>query len=136
MKMTVLEKSECFRALLLLIGKDRKITKEERKYILRLGEILDFNREFSEASIDELLENRYINTEPPRFSSSAIAESVLKDAIGLAFADGHLDAEELKWLHAIAEKNGITVEWVQQEIESYSKNRPAESALLHLLHHI
>ncbi len=118
MKMTLLDKSECFRAFLLLIGQDGVITRDEREFLLRIGKMLDFERQFLETAIDDLLENRYINTKPPRFSIQEIAEAFLKDAVRVAFVDKDLHEGEFRWLQSIAAKNGLRDGWVRDEVES------------------
>lgn len=117
MKMTLLDKSECFRAFLLLIGQDGVITRDERDFLLHIGKMLDFERRFSETAIDDLLENRYINTNPPLFSVQEIAEAFLKDAVRIAFSDKDLHTGEFKWLQSIAVKNGLRDGWLSDEVE-------------------
>lgn len=118
MKMTVFDRSECFRAFLLLIGQDGIISHQERAILLEIGRMLDFERRFSETAIDDLLENRHISTEPPLFSHQEIAIAFLKDAIRIAHADKYFHSEEIVWLEAIAKKNGLKDEWVGDEIAS------------------
>ncbi len=107
MKMTPFERSECLRAFLLLVGQDGKITSSERNLLLYIGKKLDFEHRFCEIAISEILENRYINKEPPEFSRKEFAESVLRDALKIALADDKLHPKELQWLASIAEKNGL-----------------------------
>lgn len=119
--MTVFDKSECFRAFLLLIGQDGVITQDERNLLLHIGKMLDFERRFSETAIDDLLENRHISNEPPLFSYREMAEAFLKDAIRIAFADEDVHKEEFLWLESIAKKNGLSGGWMKDEIASYRK---------------
>jgi hypothetical protein len=78
-RMNVFEKSECFRAFLLLIGKDRVIAEEERMSMMAIGKKLDFEPRFCTNAINDLLENRHISIDPPRFRSRKLVESLLRD---------------------------------------------------------
>lgn len=119
MKMRLLDKSECFRAFLLLIGRDKSISTHERKSLLEIGRILGFENRFCETSIDDLLENKYINADPPKFSHVAIAETFLRDAINVAFADDKFNTEEVRWLESIAVANGLSEMWLHDEISRF-----------------
>jgi hypothetical protein len=121
MKMSLYERSECFRAFLLLIGKDKSISPEERLLLLAIGKKLDFESRFCETSINDLLENQYISHEAPLFSRKDFAESFLLDAIGIALADNQLHPKELDWLTAIAAKNNLDMSWLQRMIEESQK---------------
>jgi len=118
MKMSLYERSECFRGYLLLIGKDRQISSEERILLLAIGKKLDFESRFCETSINDLLENKYISNEPPLFSCKEFAEGFLVDAVGIALADNELHSKELDWLSAIAKKNNIDRGWLQATTEA------------------
>lgn len=124
MKMTVFDKSECFRAFLLLIGQDGKITQEERESLLAIARKLDLERGFVETSINDLLENRHINTDPPRLSRKEFTESLLKDAIEVAFSDDEFHQKEFAWLMAIAVENALPEEWLEDAIEEYKQHFP------------
>lgn len=121
MKMSLFEKSECFRAFLLLIGVDRRVTSEERHLLLTIGRKLDFDAHFCETAIDDLLENRYIGNEPPLFSRREFAESFLRDGLVIAYTDRYLHPAELDWLARIAQRNGLSVEWMSAEIATLQK---------------
>jgi hypothetical protein len=110
--MNVFEKSECFRAFLLLIGKDRVIAEEERMSMMAIGKKLDFEPRFCTNAINDLLENRHISIDPPRFRSRKLVESLLRDGLRIALADRTLHPEELEWLVRIAEMNGLDRKWV------------------------
>ncbi len=119
MKMTLIDRSNCFRAFLLLIGKDRKITNRERERVLAIGKLLDFEREFCERSIDDLLENPYITPDAPVFSSPQIARSFLRDALCIAMTDEEaLHESEASWLHSIAIANGLPADFISSTMKS------------------
>lgn len=115
--MTLLDKSNYLKGLLILIGKDRSISEEEKKAIRRLGKILGFDAKFCEDAMNELLENEYIVEEPPKFSTKEVALSFIKDGINLACSDGSYHLPELNWLISIADKNGIDKMWCIDEFD-------------------
>jgi hypothetical protein len=67
-------KSHYYRGLLVLLRRDRIIHIREKDLMLRIGEILGFDRRFCEATIDELLSNSNITREPVLFSDERIKE--------------------------------------------------------------
>lgn len=112
-----LDRSNYVKGLLLMIGKDKKITDKERKYLHKTGKTLSFNEKFIERAIDELFENEHLGNEPPVFSQKQYAESFLRDAIKLACVDNDLSDEEFDWLQSIAESNSLSNEWLKNELE-------------------
>ena len=83
MKNDYLDRSSYVKGLLLLIGKDKRITDEERDFLHTVGTALSFNKKFIEQAIDELFENKYLGNEPPVFSQKQYAEAFLRDAMNL-----------------------------------------------------
>ncbi len=116
MTVSLLDRSNYYRGLLVLAAKDRIIDRRERELMLQWGRILDFEWRFCEAAIDDLLENKYLSHEPVIFSDRKIAECFLRDAIRLALADENLHPQELNWLMDVAQVNGLTQEWLDTEI--------------------
>lgn len=114
-----LDRSNYVRGLLLLIGKDRKITDAERNFLCTVAKTLDFNESFIENALNELLENAYLDHEPPVFSQKKYAESFLQDAIQLALIDHDLSTEELNWVHSAAAANKVSEEWLQTTLAHY-----------------
>jgi hypothetical protein len=117
MKIDVKDGGEYFRGLLLLISKDRKVTEAETVLMMRIGKALGFEREFCENAIREILDNKFIVDEPPRFSTSELARMFIRDGLTLARADEETNHGEVLWLKATAEKNGIGADWFHQEHE-------------------
>ena len=114
-----IDRSNYVKGLLLMIGKDKKITDEERDFLYVAAEILSFNKKFIESAVNELLENKYLGNEPPVFSQKQYAEAFLRDAIKLAFADNDLSSKEFDWLQSTAAANGLTNEWLKNELANY-----------------
>jgi hypothetical protein len=117
MKMTMLEKSECFRGFLLLIAQDRKVSLEEKDLLRRIGKVLDFEGHFCEEAMNDLLDNEFISRDPPRFSRREYAEAFLLDCIRIAGSDREIHPKERVWLLHIAEANGLTPSWVDQAVK-------------------
>ena len=115
MKISVVDGSNYFRGLLLLIRKYRKIAEPEVQLMQRIGKALGFGKEFCDNAIREVLENEYIEDSPPKFSSSELAVRFIKDGLSLAFSDNDFDRSEEEWLRMTAEKNGLDMEWFSQE---------------------
>ena len=128
MEIKVQDKSNYLRSILVLIGKDGKIGKEERQMVLKLSHILGFSKSFCEEAVNDLLENEYIIDDPPLFSEKAIAEAFLKDGMQIAFADKDIHLYEMNWLKAVGDKNNISPEWQLNEFEKIQKSTSAKAA--------
>lgn len=118
MKIPIIDASEYFRGLLLLIRKDHRITDVESLLMKRIGKTLGFEREFCENAIQEILENSYIKDTPPVFSMNVLAMKFIKDSLTLALSDKEAHAAEVEWLRATAEKNGLDIEWFLHELKN------------------
>ncbi len=119
MQMTLADRSNYFKGLLLLARKDNIIADEEKEMLLRLGELLQFNREFCERTIFNLLNNPHLDETPPTFSNKKCAELFLIDAIKVAFADHDLHKKEYTWMQEIAIQNGISCDWLDARISDF-----------------
>lgn len=123
MNISVLDGSNYFKGLLLLIRKDKKITKEEHKLMTRIGKTLGFEKMFIENAIQEILDNRHISMTPPVFSTQEIAEKFLKDGLIIAASDSEIHPREEGWLLSVAEINNIEKSWLSAEKNSILKNK-------------
>ena len=115
MKITVLDASNYFKGLLLLIRKDREITDSEMQLMKRIGKTLGFEREFFNNAIQDILENKYIVDAPPEFSTKELAIKFIKDGLTIAFSDNEFHSSEKEWLQSTAEKNGLDLTWFRQQ---------------------
>jgi tellurite resistance protein len=127
MKLTLREKSECFRGFLLLIGQDRVISPEEKELLRQVGKALDFDGRFCEEAMDDLLDNVHISTEPPVFSHREYAEAFMYDCIKIAGADRNIHPDELEWLARIAGANGLDRSWLDGAIQKLSEENAEAS---------
>jgi hypothetical protein len=111
------DKGNYFRGLLVLIGKDNIIGNEEKAKILEITNRLGFDPKFCNDAVNEFLENSYVDTNPPVFSSKIIAKSFLEEAINLSLIDNDFHIEELEWLQNVAKCNDITSDWLNEKIQ-------------------
>ena len=123
MRVSLVDRSNYYKGLLVLIGRDRIIDKRERELMLQLGAILNFEKRFCEAAIADLLDNKYITNEPIIFDEREIAECFLRDAIRLALVDKEIHSDELAWLRAIARANKFTDKWLDNESQRLQENK-------------
>lgn len=125
MKISILDGSNYFKGLLILIRKDHKITESETELMKHIGKTLGFDQEFCDSAIKEILNNEFIDETPPVFSNIEIAEKFIKDGLSLAYSDSLIHAEEEFWLREIAEKNSIDMMWfVQEQQNAIKRNGP------------
>jgi len=122
MNITVLDGSNYFKGLLLLIRKDNKITKEEHELMTRIGKTLGFEKKFIENAVKEILHNKYISTAPPVFSTRELAEKFLKDGFVIAASDREIHPHEEAWLYSVAKNNNIEKEWLVSEKKNILEN--------------
>ncbi len=105
---TIIDKSNYLKGLLILARKDNKLFDSEKEIIRDIAKKLDFNKDFYEEILRNLLANQYIKDDPMKFSDRKIAESFLADGFKLACADNNFDESELFWLKDIALVNEIS----------------------------
>lgn len=121
MKISVIDASNYFKGLLLLIGKDRKITDPEIALLQRIGKAFGFEKVFCDNAIRDILENKFILDVPPEFSRTELAKKFIKDGLTLAASDNAIDPSEEEWLLSIAEKNGLDSQWFYKERQGTEK---------------
>jgi hypothetical protein len=127
MQLNQLDKSNYFRAMLLLSGKDKKISNEERTFIDMLGQKLGFEESFRRQAINSFFENDYIKNEPPQFSTPEIAKSFIRDGIKLIKTDPKLHQQEIDWLVKVAFVNGIDETFIYDELAKSENLRLTET---------
>jgi tellurite resistance protein len=123
MEISVIDASNYFKGLLLLIRKDHKVTDPEAAMISRIGKQLGFEREFCETAIREIITNKYIEDDPPLFSSRELAMMFVKDSLAVALSDGILDYKEEKWLRTVVDRNQLSRRWFVRELENAASQR-------------
>lgn len=129
MDISVLDGSSYLKGLLLLIRKDHKISKDEHALMTRIGKTLGFEKTFVENAIQEILNNRYITSTPPVFSSRELAEKFITDGFIIAASDREIHPHEESWLLSVAGKNNIDQEWVSNEKKNILQKKKHERQL-------
>lgn len=129
MEITIQDGSNYFKGLLILIRKDKKVSKEEHAMMLRVGTRLGFDKEFIEESTREILYNIHIIVKPPVFSTRDIAEKFIRDGLIIAASDGEIHTDEEKWLLKTAKQNKIEKEWFYIEKRLVLNTKPANAEL-------
>jgi hypothetical protein len=125
MKVSLLNRSNYYKGLLVLLRRDRIIDAREKKFMLRMGEVLDFDRRFCEATIDDLLSNAHINRDPVLFSDDRIKKCFFRDALRLAFVDGCFHPMELRWLRTLARANNQSDQWLDGITQEFKEKKAA-----------
>lgn len=127
MVITLFDRSMYLKGLLLLIRQDREIHQNERHILMRIGEVLGFEKKFCENAITEVLGNKYIIDEPPRFANSDIAKCFIKDGLRLALVDGQFHKKEVAWLRAVAQQHSIEDSWYELALKAVLDQPPGEA---------
>jgi hypothetical protein len=115
MRIKIIDGSNYFRGLLLLIRQDRKIAESEILLMKRIGKTLGFEREFCENAIHEILDNKHIPDTTPEFSSIELAKKFIKDGLAIAHSDEEVHPSEEEWLRMTAINNGVDADWFEDE---------------------
>lgn len=123
MEISVIEASNYFKGLLLLVRKDHKVTETENALITRVGKRLGFEKEFCDTAIQEILKNKFIEDSPPRFTSKELAMMFVKDGLALAFSDNVMDYKEEKWLRSVVDINSLSRHWFVGELVNASARK-------------
>jgi hypothetical protein len=124
MNIDIIDASNYFKGLLLLIRKDRELTQPEIDHMKSIGKSLGFEKEFCDNAIDEILDNAYIEDVPPVFSTKELAIKFIKDGLYLAFVDHEeIHSDEEQWLRSTTEKNGLSTESFLQELKNVQSKR-------------
>jgi hypothetical protein len=133
MKLSLLDRSNYYKGLLVLLRRDRIIDDREKALMLQIGKIFDFDKRFCETTIDELLSNAHITREPIIFPDELISKCFVRDALRLAFVDGCLHPTELRWLRTVAYANNQNDQWLdaiilefEGKIETLDHSAPFE----------
>ncbi|MBK6875483.1 MAG: TerB family tellurite resistance protein [Ignavibacteria bacterium] len=120
MRIKIIDGSNYFKGLLLLIRQDRKITESEKLLMKRIGKTLGFEREFCENAIHEILDNKHIPDTIPEFSSIELAKKFIKDGLSIAHSDAEVHPSEEEWLRMTAKENDVDSNWFEDECRKAS----------------
>ncbi|HOW56426.1 MAG TPA: hypothetical protein PKZ12_00375 [Smithellaceae bacterium] len=123
MNIAVLDASLYFKGLLLLIRKDHKISNMEAQLMKRIGKSLGFEKAFCNRAIREIMDNKFIEDVPPRFSSAILAMKFIKDGLSFSLTDNVVHPREEEWLLSVALTNGLSRDWFLAEKDVAEKRR-------------
>ena len=129
MKISKIDASNYLKGLMLLIRKDHKITETENILLMRIGKSLGFEPEFCERTINEILNNNFIEDTPPVFSEKDLAVKFIKDGLAVIFSDNIIHPAEENWLVATAEKNDIDIISFSELKKEYAKRHQVSPKL-------
>lgn len=110
MTLTVIDRSNYLKGLLVLAKQDKVLEPTEKNYIRDIARRIGFGEDFYEESLRGLMVNKYITEEPIVFSTREIAEAFINDGLTLALIDSKMDIKEKLWLEKIAAANNIPSE--------------------------
>jgi hypothetical protein len=95
---------------------DRTISDPEKDMMMRIGKALDFNEEFCEKAIQDILDNEHIADEPPVFESPNLAKMFIRDGLTLGLCDhDSLHANEEEWLRCAVQRNSLDKVWFDEQ---------------------
>lgn len=107
------DRSKYFLGLLILTAMDGVIQPEEKRKLCEVAQLLDFEPEYYNEAIDNILENTHVKREAIQFSSISVARAFLEDGLRLALVDDDLASHEIEWLETIALANKIPESWLE-----------------------
>jgi ribonucleotide reductase beta subunit family protein with ferritin-like domain len=125
MEIPVQDRSNYLKGLLIVAKKDNQLAETEKKIIKNLALRLGFASDFYDETIRSLLSNKYIDCSPIKFSNSLIAESFITDGFNLAYSDKSVTHNEINWLKETSIINGLSEEWFEKKLSSYTKSNSA-----------
>lgn len=108
------------KGLMLLIRKDHEITEAEKVLLKRIGKSLGFEQEFCENTIDQILNNKFVEDTPPVFSEKELALKFIKDGLAVVFSDNKIHPAEESWLISTAQNNDIDITTFHEFKKKYS----------------
>lgn len=123
MEISIIDKSNYLKGLLITARKDNQLTETEKKLLKEISLKLGFASDFYEDIIKSLLNNKYIKDDPIIFSNKKIAESFVDDGLKLAYSDNQVSDNEINWLRTTSEANGIGKKWFEEKLALH-KNSP------------
>ncbi len=133
MELTLLDRSNYLKGLLVVAKKDNQLSEPEKKIIKGIAKRLGFATDFYEDTIRGLLANKYISENPIKFSDTKVAESFVTDGLNLAFADDLPAEKEIDWLRSTASLNNLNDDWFNIKIKSTKeilKSKPGDDITL------
>jgi len=123
MNIPLIDRSNYLKGLFITAKLDRQLTEKEKEILKKISDKLGFAKDFYDETIRGLLSNKYIVEDPIIFSNKTIAESFIRDAVKLVYADGMVSNIEIDWLKETASANRINEDFIKNEIK-LNENSP------------
>jgi len=121
--LTIIDKSNYLKGLLILARKDDKLVENEKKIIREAAKRLGFSKDFYEDTLRNLMNNKYLVDTPIKFSTTDIAKLFLSEGIELAATDNDLCEKEVTWLKSVAFENDISHDWFEETLNSIMSSK-------------
>jgi len=118
-ELTLLDKSNYLRGLLIVIKKDNRVAPQEKEMINGFCKQLGFDVTFCRNAVESLLENEYISDDPPKFSDPEIARYFIEDGFRVAASDNDIDPREILFLQNVALNNSLEKDWFENVTEDW-----------------
>ena len=122
MNISVLDKSNYLKGLLILAKKDNQLSDEEGKIIRDIAKKLGFSADFYEETLSNLLSNEFLSEDPVKFSDKRLSHSFIIDGLNLANSDSRVDQREINWLKDTALVNEIDPDWFEKALNQAKEN--------------
>ncbi len=126
--LTTLDKSNYLKGMLIVARLDNKLIEREKDVIRDVATRLGFSRDFYEEVLKNLMINENISDNPLMFSSPAITQIFLDEALKLAYIDSDLARAEIDWLRKTAEINGIAHNQFNDYVNDFLTRKKEEAA--------
>ncbi|MHC1738525.1 MAG: hypothetical protein AB9882_11000 [Ignavibacteriaceae bacterium] len=121
--LTIIDKSNYLKGLLILARKDDRLVENEKKIIREAAKRLGFSKDFYEETLRNLMNNKYLVDSPIKFSSAEVAKLFISEGIELAATDNDLCSKEVDWLKSVAFENDISHTWFEETLDSIMSSR-------------
>ncbi len=119
MGISIKDKSNYLKGLLIIARKDNQLAANEKKIIRNIAIKLGFATDFYEDILKSLLANKYIVGNPILFSDIEIAKSFISDGLKLAYSVEVLADNKIEWIKKVASVNKIDEKWFQEKLEKF-----------------
>jgi hypothetical protein len=107
----IIDNSNLLRAILILVGKDKNIWDYEKHIFIREGMALGYDKEYCENTIHTILQNPYINLEPPVFIYKETALKFLQLGTSIIQQDVRPHPKKIQFLEIVAYLNDLKSYW-------------------------
>jgi uncharacterized tellurite resistance protein B-like protein len=123
--LTILDKSNYLKGLLILAKKDNQLRESEKNIIRDAAKRLGFSKDFYEETLQNLMRNDYILDNPIIFSDKEIAKMFISEGLELANSDDEIVEKEMNWIKSTAQANQIPEDWLNSILKKTTSIKAA-----------